>query len=342
MDSDEEDQPAPFVVEDSQEMIPEDVADPVPADDPAPPLAPAPATPVAANPYTLDDIFGGGDSDLDDDIDTDKGLDFSSDDEKDVPAPKPLPKFKKKQRAEGEEPPSAEKRPKKKGSKRSREAEPEDPSKELDPEKAKLKQVANDFDEALNRIKHKRAKKLDGDDPEIDEMIVNLVEKMKEAAHADQEFNRLQQPAIAKIKLLNIVTNHLAKTHLYEQFLDNNLLEGMKLWLEPLRGDGSLPNLEIQMAMMNALAKLPIRSEHLRESLIGRVVMFYSKCDRVTASVSKIVNELLENWMRPILGRSQDYKQKSLKTVSFDASEVKGKKLMVDPTLIEQEYVWNL
>ncbi|KAJ3048295.1 Transcription factor iws1, partial [Rhizoclosmatium hyalinum] len=212
MDSDEEDQPAPFVVEDSQEMIPEDVADPAPADDPAPPLAPTPAAPVAANPYTLDDIFGGGDSDLDDDIDADKGLDFSSDDEKD----------------------------------------------------AKLKQVANDFDEALNRIKHKRAKKLDGDDPEIDEMIVNLVEKMKEAAHADQEFNRLQQPAIAKIKLLNIVTNHLAKTHLYEQFLDNNLLEGMKLWLEPLRGDGSLPNLEIQMAMMNALAKLPIRSEQLR------------------------------------------------------------------------------
>ncbi|KAJ3064771.1 Transcription factor iws1 [Podochytrium sp. JEL0797] len=310
--------------------IPRPSLEAVPAVSQEPDAPPSPLAP-AANPkgnITLDDIFGGGDSDLDDD--NEGKMDFSdSDDEKNVA----LPKFKKKQRAEGEDEP--EKRQKKKAGRR-KDGDPED-DKEAEPAAEKAKAEPNDFDEALNRIKHKRAKKLDGDDPEIDEMIVNLVEKMKEAAHTDQEFNRLQQPAIAKIKMLSIVNTQLAKTNLYEQFLDNNILEGMKLWLEPLRTDGSLPNLDVQMSMLTTLAKFPIRTEHLRESLIGRVIMFYSKCDRTTPSALKIVNDLLEKWMRPILGRSQNYKEKSLRTVAFDAADVKQKKLMVDPKLIEAE-----
>ncbi|KAI9345240.1 hypothetical protein BDR26DRAFT_856592 [Obelidium mucronatum] len=82
------------------------------------------------------------------------------------------------------------------------------------------------------------------------------------------------------------------------------------------------------MAMFNALAKFPIRTEHLRESKVGRVVMFYTKCDRTTPSALKIVNDLLEQ---------ADYKKMGLKTVSFDASEVKQKKLLADPAVIEQE-----
>ncbi|KAJ3233841.1 Transcription factor iws1 [Chytriomyces hyalinus] len=284
---------------------------------------------------TLDDIFGGGgDSDLDDD-----DLALSSDDEANVPPPKVLPSFKKKVQLDEDLSAPVEKRPSKKkqqqpgSQKKSRSSNdnaPDEPEKELDPESAAKKQVSDDFQEALNRIKTKRAKKLDGDDPEIDEMIVNLVDKMKEAANADQEFNRKQQPAIAKIKLLPTVTMQLSKAHLYEQFLDNNILDGMKLWLEPLTTDGSLPNLDVQMTIFNALGKFPIRTEHLRESKIGRVVMFYTKCDRVTPSALRIVNDLLEKWMRPILGRSQSYKERGLQTVQFDASDMKKRKVNLD------------
>ncbi|KAJ3112356.1 Transcription factor iws1 [Phlyctochytrium bullatum] len=63
--------------------------------------------------------------------------------------------------------------------------------------------------------------------------------------------------------------------------------------LEPLPRDGSLPNLDVQTALLTTLTKMPIRTEHLRESKIGRVIMFYSKCDRVVAPLKKIVNELL-------------------------------------------------
>ncbi|KAJ3114796.1 Transcription factor iws1, partial [Physocladia obscura] len=82
---------------------------------------------------------------------------------------------------------------------------------------------------------------------------------------------------------------------------------------------------------------MPINTEHLRESKIGRVVMFYSKCDRTSPSALKIVNELLEKWMRPILGRSHDYKKSGTKFVSFDASETKRQKLMADPNQLENE-----
>lgn len=45
------------------------------------------------------------------------------------------------------------------------------------------------------------------------------------------------------------------RTHLHEQFLENQILEAIKLWLEPLP-DGSLPSLDIQTEMLDILAKV--------------------------------------------------------------------------------------
>ncbi|KAJ3200698.1 Transcription factor iws1 [Entophlyctis luteolus] len=278
---------------------------------------------------TLDDIFG-GDSDLDE---NENDLAFS-DSDNDVPAPVVLPKFKKK---EGAPVVASEKRSKKRGRREKDDGVQEGESEPLDPEAAAKKQVANDFEEALSRLKTKRPKKLDGEDPEIDEIVAKMVERMKEAASADHESHKMQKPALAKIKMLPQVNVNLAKQHWHDQLLDNNILDAMKLWLEPLRSDGSLPNLDIQKSMFNSLQKLPINTDHLRDSKIGRVVMFYTKCDRTTPSILKLANELLEKWMRPILGRSQDYKKSGTKFVSFDATEAKKQKLLADPAQLETE-----
>lgn len=45
------------------------------------------------------------------------------------------------------------------------------------------------------------------------------------------------------------------RTNLHEQFLENQILEAIKLWLEPLP-DGSLPSLDIQNDMLDILAKV--------------------------------------------------------------------------------------
>ncbi|KAJ3334345.1 Transcription factor iws1 [Blyttiomyces sp. JEL0837] len=233
-----------------------------------------------------------------------------------------LPKFKKKNLDSTGDGSSGSKSKPKKSSKKRKDRPADDGDGEIrdddeDKPQEEESEAARDFNAALERIKNKRRKKLDGDDTTIDEMIQEIVDKMKEAAHTDQEFNQQRQPAVAKMKLLAAVTSQLAKSPIYEQFLDNNILEAMKLWLEPLRRDGSLPSLDVQWAMFTTLQKMPITTIHLRESRIGRVVMFYTKCERVVPSIKKIANELLDKWMRPILGRSKNYRERSYTKVDY-------------------------
>lgn len=45
------------------------------------------------------------------------------------------------------------------------------------------------------------------------------------------------------------------RVHWFQALLDQNVLECIKFWLEPLT-DGSLPSLDIQLNMMNLLKKV--------------------------------------------------------------------------------------
>ncbi|KAJ3215927.1 hypothetical protein HDU67_010158 [Dinochytrium kinnereticum] len=166
-----------------------------------------------SNKPTFDDIFGS-----DDELDMEQVGDLSDsddadDDKPEAPAPsdepeqveRVLPKFKKR------EPSASEEGTKKKRRKKRDEAEQTEASEPKTAENTVEDEVTRDLNDALDRIKSKRKKKMDGDDPEIDEIIVKLVEKMKEAAYSDQEFNRKQQPAIAKVTLLPAVIEHLSR-----------------------------------------------------------------------------------------------------------------------------------
>ncbi len=62
-----------------------------------------------------------------------------------------------------------------------------------------------------------------------------------------------------------------------------------------------------------------IDTHYLRTSKIGRVVRFYTKCNRVTPLIRKTAEELIRKWMRPILGKSKDFKHKKFREVRYDA-----------------------
>jgi transcription factor SPN1 len=96
-------------------------------------------------------------------------------------------------------------------------------------------------------------------------MMIRMVTRMRDAAEKDAEANKKREPAIAKLRLLPKVQEQLQKTQFADQFLDNNLLGGIKAWLEPLP-DGSLPSLDIQKVLIKALSALPVQTLHLRES----------------------------------------------------------------------------
>lgn len=135
-------------------------------------------------------------------------------------------------------------------------------------------------------------------------MIIRLCGKMRDALEEDLEANYLKQPAIAKLRLLPQVTSLLEKSYLHEQILDHELLSLMRQWLEP-HADGSLPSLDIRRSFVDALFKLPITSDHLRESRIGRVIMFMYKCEKELPEVRKKCGDLIGLWSRPFLNSRQ-------------------------------------
>ena len=89
----------------------------------------------------------------------------------------------------------------------------------------------------------------------------------------------------------------------------------MTKWLEPLP-DRSLPALDIQKEFFPILKKMDfIDSNVLKEAKLGRVVLFYTKCKRVTPDIQRAANDLVSAWSRPIIKRSASYRDRNVRTV---------------------------
>ncbi|KAH8100818.1 hypothetical protein BXZ70DRAFT_892423, partial [Cristinia sonorae] len=163
----------------------------------------------------------------------------------------------------------------------------------------------------------KRKKKDDDEDVldrVADEEVSRLREAMLAAAADDEQANKEKLPATSKLRLLPQVLDVLRKTALAQSIIDNNLLEGVRRWLEPLP-DRSLPALDIQKEFFPILRKMEfIDTNVLKESRLGRVVIFYTKCKRVTPGIARLANDLVSAWSRPIIKRSASYRDRVIPT----------------------------
>lgn len=106
--------------------------------------------------------------------------------------------------------------------------------------------------------------------------------------------------------------------------MDNNLLEGVRRWLEPLP-DRSLPALNIQDFFFTQLTKMDIDTNSLKESGLGRVVLFYTKCKRVTTQINRLARELVSTWSRPIIKRSASYRDRVIPVAPEFNGDVGGR-----------------
>ncbi|RKP18062.1 hypothetical protein ROZALSC1DRAFT_30196 [Rozella allomycis CSF55] len=258
------------------------------------------------------DIFGDSDDDLKDDdipqIPNDEVMELLKDQEEPV-----QPLYEQDEEQDDEEfgrrrtkrKTGAKKNTKEKTKRKRKEKEPEQEEVVL-PEK--VIEGRKIFESAVNAIKRTKKRRKDTyDDVRLDEAIVVLREKMKMAAIKDVELNQEKKPALEKLKLLSLVEEELGKRDLYEHFLDNGILEAIRMWLEPMN-DGSLPSLDIRKFLLGVLAKLPIEKDHLKESGVGKVIHFMYKCPRETAELKKQALNLMNTWSRPIIGHSMDYR----------------------------------
>lgn len=153
--------------------------------------------------------------------------------------------------------------------------------------------------------KGRKKKAQDEEDLEMlnDEAVATLRKDMLRAADDDREQNELGRPAVNKLKMLPRVVDLMQKTALADTIVEGGLLEAVRAWLEPLP-DRSLPALNIQRPLFNLLRTLSIELSALKSSGLGKVVYFYTKCKRVDPQIKRVADQLVADWMRPILRRS--------------------------------------
>lgn len=85
-------------------------------------------------------------------------------------------------------------------------------------------------------------------------------------------------------------------------------MDALKKWLEPnIRGHLSLPT--IRRRILELLQNLPIETLHLRESGIGRIILFYYQRKAESLEIRKLAGDLITAWSRPILGTSLNYSE---------------------------------
>ncbi|KAH8716979.1 transcriptional elongation factor-like protein Iws1 [Phaeosphaeriaceae sp. PMI808] len=214
------------------------------------------------------------------------------------------------------------KRSKKEG--RVRAASPDDAEENLTPEERRKRALDRQIN-ALVKGSSTRRRKKDGIDLEqmADQEIEEMRRRMAQAAEADNEGRKRNEPARHKLKLLPEVVALLNKNSLRDTIVDPevNLLESVRFFLEPL-SDGSLPAYDIQKELFASLAKLPINKDTLVASGIGKVIMFYIKSKKPELTIKRQAERLFTDWTRPILRRTDDYRKKEFAQADYDPSKV--------------------
>lgn len=190
----------------------------------------------------------------------------------------------------------------------------EPPPKPEDPVLAERWEMDRLMDRALAPSVRRR-NKADEEDLEMkqDEGIARLTDRMREAAAKDAEANVARKVATAKLRMIGEVEAALKAQRLAESILENGMLTSVRYWLEPLP-DHSLPSLDIQRVLFAALDRLPIKTEHLRESGVGKVVLFYRKSRKPEHEIKILAEKLILRWSRPILKKSHDYRTRQIET----------------------------
>ncbi|CAG8633770.1 701_t:CDS:2 [Funneliformis caledonium] len=166
--------------------------------------------------------------------------------------------------------------------------------------------VDRDFDEILPKRKG-RSKKTDIElDKMYDDVAMKVYQRMMEAGEKDHSNNTQGVHASERNEILSWVMDKLEKAYLRESLLEHNILDAIRLWLEPLP-DRSLPSHNIQEDLLKSLNDVKFN--------FGRIVYFYSKSPRINFNIQRQAQQLVDKWAGPINGQSNNYREKIMRMV---------------------------
>ncbi|EIW72741.1 hypothetical protein TREMEDRAFT_67036 [Tremella mesenterica DSM 1558] len=206
--------------------------------------------------------------------------------------PAKIPKFKKKKKVAGEDGEEREMRRKEKKEKRREEKENRAEVEEEEEEEQPV------YDEATQRRMALEAR-IDA----IGKKPKNTRRKRKGEDVDDKASNDAKLPATAKLAMLDEVMSVLRNQTLTQAITDNQVLDAVRVWLEPIYPSGALPAVGIQKAIFEVLPKMDLDTQILKECRLGPIVLFYTKTKRVTPLINRQADNLVQMWSRPIIKR---------------------------------------
>lgn len=100
---------------------------------------------------------------------------------------------------------------------------------------------------------------------------------------------------------MNALIHSRYRKHMHDYLLDCGILSAVRLCMEPM-SNRSLPAVNLRKTLLEVLKSLPIDTDHLRESGIGRIVLFFANRKKENPEVQRLSKDLISRWSRPIVG----------------------------------------
>ncbi|KAK6351129.1 Transcription factor iws1 [Orbilia javanica] len=187
-----------------------------------------------------------------------------------------------------------------------------------------------DLDNKISKAtKAPRKRKQEGDSTLWDDLLADLTARMTSAVKHDIQDKESGRPATRKLTMLPEVVAAFRSKDM-RMNMDGEILKALRFWLEPLP-DRSLPAYDIQRELFQILVEMPdIKYDELRISGLGKLLNFYIRDARPQQHIRFTAQKLYENWSRPILEKSNNYRHRKIETAEFDQSQKRPRTKLSD------------